>query len=1125
MKIRITPKKQLFYVVNFLSALLLLAIPHATGADEAPAKLYQEDFEKADALPEGWEKQADVTVTGNEKFQGSHALQIARTEDKFDVATSAISPVVKLAAGPVEVDGAFKAALHSPDSSFNATITLRCMDAAGKSLEDVRVADYHGTVNWVQIKKQVQAPAGTVAARLRIEFNKTDGKFWADNLAIVPVAAAEAVKSNIHRILFKTSAPGNLFMPGDKPVFNIVVETVDPLAKDGITAVVRDYWGAEQTAPVTAKLEDAGTVKEIPAPGPVKPNPAPLQEFGSYKATIDFSGAQFETGKYYEIHVAFDDGTGNLFRETKGFAFLPEAVTKKYPWRDIPFSSRNWDNRIPDYFTLSDRLGIRLLGVWGGGWSSASTYKPTAPGLDLVAKLDAGALCRTPIPDIEHHLGNYKAIDETVLRNWVRNYLREFGKDKRIMFTLGNEPPQTGETVAANVAAYKAVYEEVKKISPDTFVVSTSVGPSEEYFKLGFQNYCDAVDYHTYEDANGVAGTFKKYAALFEKYGGKKPIWSTESGLNSQGLTRRAIATDLIKKFSLFFANGGENISWFTIGYPDRQGKLRGGADDSFNVFDGLYGLYGPRLDAIAYYNMVNAICVKKFVAGKEYENGVESYMYRDKDAHILQVLWKKRGEEDVFVPLKDIGSVKMIRIDGVITTMDAAKQGLTLRVGIDPIILLYDGDQSSLPDKLEAPRVSFASLPEKITRGESLTLNLSLKGVTSDQLQMKVPPFWKAGKIKMDGDSAATVEIEPSSDTEARYAPISVSIKGKNGDGDLTAFIPVQGQLSAQLMPAAATAPGDSPSVELRLHNNNSKPETVNWKLALPQEVPLRAGRYTMEFTRPAQAYFGDTAEGRKEVAAHGDAVIRVPLSGVDPLTSYKVAATVTDAVGRVVNTQRFIGGFVGVPKVSAPLKMDGTLTSPEWARCVPQKIDKDEQYRHLSKNIHTSWAGPKDLSADVRFLWDDKYLYVGVKVTDNVFQNNASGTHLWSGDGIQLLVDPARSLAEKPGKYDYSFALTKNGPQAWCFLSADGRAPAGEAKDVIVSTKRLDDKTGDMSYEIAIPWNRLQPFKPGAGANLGLAMAINEDDGPGRDGFMAWFGDIQMKEVSPVADLILGD
>ena len=52
-----------------------------------------------------------------------------------------------------------------------------------------------------------------------------------------------------------------------------------------------------------------------------------------------------------------------------------------------------------------------------------------------------------------------------------------------------------------------------------------------------------------------------------------------------------------------------------------------------------------------------------------------------------------------------------------------------------------------------------------------------------------------------------------------------------------------------------------------------------------------------------------------------------------------------------------------------------------------------------------------------------------------------------------------------------------------------------------------------------------RLLPFKPGAGANLGLAMALNEDDGPGRDGFMAWFGDIQAKEVSPVADLILGN
>ena len=37
------------------------------------------------------------------------------------------------------------------------------------------------------------------------------------------------------------------------------------------------------------------------------------------------------------------------------------------------------------------------------------------------------------------------------------------------------------------------------------------------------------------------------------------------------------------------------------------------------NVFDCRYNHYAPRLDAVAYYNAVNAIAIKKFVMEKNY--------------------------------------------------------------------------------------------------------------------------------------------------------------------------------------------------------------------------------------------------------------------------------------------------------------------------------------------------------------------------------------------------------------------------------------------------------------------------------------------------------------------------
>ena len=128
-----------------------------------------------------------------------------------------------------------------------------------------------------------------------------------------------------------------------------------------------------------------------------------------------------------------------------------------------------------------------------------------------------------------------------------------------------------------------------------------------------------------------------------------------------------------------------------------------------------------------------------------------------------------------------------------------------------------------------------------------------------------------------------------------------------------------------------------------------------------------------------------------------------------------------------------------------------------------------------------------------------------------------------IWNGDSLQFLVDPARDKKEKPGKYDLVTAISSKGPQAWCHLSADAGAPAGEAKEIIVSAKRLNKERGDMTYVVAIPWSRIAPFKPSVGADLGLGMVLNDDDGPGRKCYMSWFCDIQNKQVDTLADLIL--
>ncbi len=708
-------------------------IPAATAQTATPpasssaAVAYSENFEALDALPTGWQAEGDVRVIDGEHFDGARSLRLARDDQHFDAATAATGAARPFGPGEVELRGAVKTDLRSPDASFETALGLQCLDAAGKVLDTVRLADVYGATNWKSFRIQATLPEGTVAVRWRVELLKAIGQSWVDELSVTPAGTSAAAKSIVHRVLLTGTKPGNLLYPGDKAAFNAAVLASEPLPEGTLHYIVKDYWGVEQTAGASVRLNNMGKEKD----------------FLRYETQIDLGDQTFETGKYYELHVEIPTGNeGEPYREFTSFAFLPEAVTKKYPWRDIPFTSRDWDNRIPDFITLSDRLGLRVGGLWAG-WDVIPPYPAHAPNLDLVRKFDMGALAGTPIHAIEAHMPGYELITEQALRKGVDNLLKNFDPDHRMMIDLGNEPQGSGPTVAANVAAYKIVYDEVKKVSPDTLVIGTSIGPAEEYFKLGFQNDCDVVDFHMYEDSRGMESIFQKYEAMFDRYGGRKPIWSTETGLNSQGLSRRAIASDLIRKFSIFFACGGANISWFDICYPDHEGKLRGGSDDSFNVFDGTYGLYHPRLDAIAYYNMVNAISIKKFVARQHYGD-VQAFLFRDKDGRALQVWWKERGGQEVAVPLVGVKDVQLTRIDGTIAPLDADGKGVTLRVSEDPLILQYDGGPDALPTTLEEPAVKVTALPVEVVRGAGAKIGLTVGKGHVGLISVSVPPGWK---------------------------------------------------------------------------------------------------------------------------------------------------------------------------------------------------------------------------------------------------------------------------------------------------------------------------------------------------------------------------------------------
>lgn len=702
---------------------------------------------------EDWKDDGRWKFTGSVKQQKNGWLRFERTANDTEQETSAVSPAFDVRPGLWRSEFHFTSDLHSPDNSYHAAVTLELLDAGGQVTERLPAGIVTGKSDVSNREKTVVLPANAKRARLRIELVKTYGSF---ELGMLDFARLEVqpIQQRVERILLKSDAEvGNLFLPSDGMVFHVTVEATAPLLPSELALrySIRDYWGVEQlpSGEAGALSNWDVTLKKF----------VPRRDAKFvYTAEILLPRKQLEIGKYYELHVAVPQEIGEPVEEYCGFAILPPAASKEFKPEQIPFTIRNWDSRITEYFYLSDRLGLRNIGIWGS-WSPESVDQPQAPGIDIVQKLGGKWLTTTPASDVERE--GFKRYGEKSLRDGMTAFLKNYANRGLGMIAQGNEPHGTGQKVFDNVRAYKAIYEAVKAFDPKIEVIGTSVEPNEEYFKAGYQNYLDSYDFHIYEHYPNVRSEMKKYRELMKKYDAVKPIHSTELGLNSQGQTRLAVARELIKKCTVFFAEGGSTVSWFTIMYPDSKGRARGEFGDSHCVFDSKFNNYNPRLDAIAYYNLINGLLDKKFVAEKQYDGGAQAFLFRNDKNECLQILWRDEAPKNHLVPLAADGDVELIRIDGSRQKLTPADGGLKLTLSADPVMLLYRSAEGKLAEKLNIAGV-MVTITEVNQDRSQVTLIIEGKNVSSGTV---------TGTIEISGPPGMIPVHRPREDRVVEFA------------------------------------------------------------------------------------------------------------------------------------------------------------------------------------------------------------------------------------------------------------------------------------------------------------------------------------------------------------------
>lgn len=147
----------------------------------------------------------------------------------------------------------------------------------------------------------------------------------------------------------------------------------------------------------------------------------------------------------------------------------------------------------------------------------------------------------------------------------------------------------------------------------------------------------------------------------------------------------------------------------------------------------------------------------------------------------------------------------------------------------------------------------------------------------------------------------------------------------------------------------------------------------------------------------------------------------------------------------------------------------------------------------------------GRGDLGAEIRFAWDETFLYFYAKVTDDHVMLRKAGQHIWQDDLLELFVDPQGDGLFWYNEGDFQIGVRapddKGEIATWSWFQG-GEDPGRRA--MVVAQGFTDDK--GYLVEGAVRWAYLG-VRPVAGKVVRVSPAVHDIDRDRQHGKLMWF------------------
>ncbi|MBT3240873.1 MAG: hypothetical protein HON98_05760 [Chloroflexi bacterium] len=275
----------------------------------------------------------------------------------------------------------------------------------------------------------------------------------------------------------------------------------------------------------------------------------------------------------------------------------------------------------------------------------------------------------------------------------------------------------------------------------------------------------------------------------------------------------------------------------------------------------------------------------------------------------------------------------------------------------------------------------------------------------------------------------------------------------------------------------ACRTLDGTSPSVE-----NTALPENTPTATAEVEEATKVIPTATKTST-PVSEEMDDSQETTDPGEPQPTATL-IPTGGNNPITLVYEDA---DGGGSGLSNLRPGPGVAAILQASAPI-IDGD--PGDWVG-----IWYTADYPTYGEGF---FAGKKDLSAEFKLGWDAEYLYVGLHVRDSLFAQQASGSQIYRGDSLEILID-----TDLGGDFssnvlsgdDFQFGFSPGNLRSAAISESFVWAPkfAMGSFEMGQSAGRLTENGYYM--EAAIPWASMD-IDPHDGKHFGFLLSVSDND-----------------------------